>query len=228
MTTVINLLDRPLYSASEAARLLRVRNGQAVMRWVDGYSRAGVDYPPVIRERSTGDDVLTWGEFVEARYIAALRANGASLQRLRKVISLLKDEFGTAYPLAYTKPFMDGRDVVLKAESDLELPKPLRLVRVVEGQLRLSTPADNHVHSVIWDEDFAKGLRVAGPSSPVVIDPVRGFGMPSLEGRNLRTEVLAELYLAGDSVDSIAEGYDLTRDQVDAALRWELSALQAS
>ena len=40
-------------------------------------------YAPVIRPEPTGDDLVTWGEFVELGYLREYRRKGVPLQRLR-------------------------------------------------------------------------------------------------------------------------------------------------
>ena len=57
-----------MYGVLEAAGLLGVRSDR-VRAWLDGYVREGVKYSPVIRIEHTGDDVVTWGEFVELGYL---------------------------------------------------------------------------------------------------------------------------------------------------------------
>lgn len=223
VTTVVSMLDRPLYGVGQAAALLGVRGPATLWRWLDGYHRGDTIYPPVIRDQPTGVDVLTWGEFIEARYLARLRDSGVSLQHLRGLVDRLREQFNTAHPLAHAKPFFDGQDVVMRAQEEENLPRELRVVIVAKnGQTKLSPAAEDFIRDIDYDQDVAARLRPAGRKSPVVIDPARGFGMPSLLGRNLRTEVLAELSLAGDSNESIAAAYDLTAEQVEAALRFEL------
>jgi hypothetical protein len=67
-----SILDRPVYGVSEAAGLLGLRadRGQA---WLDGYERQGALYAPVIRVEPTGQDVVSWGEFVELGYLREYR-----------------------------------------------------------------------------------------------------------------------------------------------------------
>ncbi|MFB9743245.1 hypothetical protein ACFFOU_19225 [Pseudonocardia sulfidoxydans] len=67
--TSAELLNRPVYGMSQAARLLGLRT-DGLRRWIDGYERRGKAYAPVIRERSTGVDTVTWGEFVEVPPLA--------------------------------------------------------------------------------------------------------------------------------------------------------------
>ncbi len=224
VVSAVSLLDRPLYGVGQAARLLHLPSPDTLRRWLDGYSRAGKEYPPVIRERSTGNDVMTWGEFVEARYLAEFRNKGVSLQHLRVIVDRLREEYRTPYPLAHAKPFHDDVDVVMRLQEQSDLPDALRLVVVRNGQLVLSSSSKSFVSKVVYAQDLARKLRPAGVASPVVIDPLRSYGMPSLEGRNLRTENIVELYEAGESAEAIAEAYDLTVGQVDAAVRFELGA----
>ena len=49
-----------------------------------------------------------------------------------------------------------------------------------------------------------------------------------MSGRGVRTEVIGELFRAGEPVAAIAEMYELTREQIDAALRYELVRSQAA
>lgn len=124
-------------------------------RWLDGYTRAGIDYPPVIRERSTGDDAVTWGEFVELGYLRKYRHAGVTLQGLRPFVTRLRDEFGIPHPLA---------------------------------------------HKCVY---LAERLQL------VVIDPARAFGIPTIRG--IRIEVLFEAFEEGDSVETLADDFDVKK-----------------
>ena len=228
LVTVTSLLERPLYGYGQAARLLNVRGPDTVRRWVDGYERAGKIYPPVIRSESTGVEILTWGEFVETRYLARLRTD-LSLQRLRGLVEALREQFGMPYPLAHHKPFFDGQDVVMELQEKQKVPRAMRLVVVDSGQLKLSIAAAAHVDRLVWGaRGEAVAVRPLGLDQPVLMDPARGFGMPSLEGRNLRTETIAELSRSGEANEAIAAAYDLSIRQVEAAIRWELQAAQGT
>ncbi|AEH09401.1 MULTISPECIES: hypothetical protein [Protofrankia] len=84
---VIDLLERPLYGMSQADRILLLPAG-TTRRWVDGYRRGDTAYSPVIRPTSTGDETVTWGEFVETRLLAGFRARGVPMIRLRPAIEI--------------------------------------------------------------------------------------------------------------------------------------------
>ncbi len=52
-----------------------------------------------------------------------------------------------------------------------------------------------------------------------MIDPLVRFGRPSVQG--VATERLWELFDAGESVDEIADGYDMAAELVAAAVAYE-------
>ena len=82
MGDVITLLDRDVYSMNQVDRLLDLSSGTAT-RWIDGYSRRDRRYEPLVRVASTGSELVTWGEFVEARLISEYRRQGVSVFRMR-------------------------------------------------------------------------------------------------------------------------------------------------
>jgi hypothetical protein len=72
---VIHLQDRPVYGFGQVDHILGLKAGTSA-RWIDGYQRTGKSYPPVIRPERTGDEIVTWGEFIEARLLAQYRDEG--------------------------------------------------------------------------------------------------------------------------------------------------------
>jgi len=221
VSDIVTLLDRPLYAIPSVDRLLALTPGTA-RRWIDGYMRSGRMYPPVIRIESTGDEVVTWGEFVEARLLSEYRAAGVPLARMRPAIEKLRETFNTMYPLARSHPFVAGRELVLKAQESVRLDHGLLLVVIRNDQLVLTDRANSFVSSADFtgDEGIVERLRPVSRIAEVVIDPLRQFGEPVV--RSVRTEIIAEQVRAGESIDAIVESYELSRSQVEAAIQYEL------
>lgn len=218
---ISSILERPVYGISEAAALLGLRPDRA-RAWLDGYHRHDASYPPVIRVEATGDDIVTWGEFVELGYLREYRRKGVPLQRLRPVIDALRHEFSTPYPLATAKPFVFGKELVLKLQQENDLPRSIAIV-ISSGQtIALADEAMRFFKKVEFDPpgrgDVTR-LHPAGAASPVVIDPLVRFGRPSVQG--VATHRLWELHDAGESVDEIAGGYEMTSEFVRAAIAYE-------
>ena len=221
VTKKVSILERPVYGVVEAAGLLGLRPDRT-RAWLDGYQRADVLYPPVIRPESTGDDIVTWGEFVELGYLREYRRKGVPLQRLRPVIDELRSVFQTPYPLATARPYVMGKELVLEVQERHDVPSAIAIV-IRSGQQVLLADDANRFYRKVEFEAPEQGdvcrLYPAGQASPVVIDPLVRFGRPSVEG--VSTERLWELFDAGESVADIAAGYELPQDHVRAAVAYE-------
>ena len=217
----VSILERPVYGVSEAAALLGMRADRA-RAWLDGYERQGAQYAPVIRGEPTGEDVVTWGEFVELGYLREYRRKGVPLQRLRPVIDELRREFDTPYPLATAKPYVLGKELVLELQEKNGIPLAIAIVIRSGQQILLAQDARRFFKKVEFDppgHGDVRRLHPAGLASPVVIDPLVRFGRPSVQG--VATERLWELFDAGESIDEIAGGYDMPAEQVAAAIAYE-------
>lgn len=91
MGKAVDLLSRPTYGLAQIDSLLGLQAGTA-RRWIDGYRRGGKLYDPVVRERGTGEEVATWGEFIETRLLAEYRDAGVPMIRMRPAVEALREE----------------------------------------------------------------------------------------------------------------------------------------
>lgn len=217
-----SLLDRAIYSYADVDRLVGLRPGTA-RRWLEGYERLGRFYDPVLRREPSGSDSVTWGEMVEARLLAEFRDHEVPVQRMRPAIMKLREEFGP-YPLAHARPFLDveGRELVQVVQEQVGLERVLALVVVRDGQYVLTDGAERFRSAVEYSDSVASRLYPDRRTPEVTMDPRRAFGQPAV--RNVRTDSLAEDYRAGASREELADLYDLSLDQVDGAIRFELIA----
>jgi len=225
--SAVSVLERRVYVMSDVDLFLGLPSGTA-RRWIDGYSRGGRTYEPVIREDSSGDETVAWGEFVETRLLAGYRARGVSLQRLRPAVQLLRRELGTPYPLATAQPYLDvaGRELIMRVQDQTGIERPLWLVVVRSGQLVLADPAQEFADRAEFTgrDRIVSGLRTEADTPDVRIDPLRQTGQPVV--RSVPTAVLAEGFRAGEDVDTLADLYELSSDQVLQAIRYEMRAAQ--
>lgn len=220
----VSLLDRRIYGLPDVDRLLALPPGTA-RRWIDGYDRGGVHYPPVVRAERTRDEEVTWGEFVETRLLAEFRTRGASMHRLRPAVVRLREEFGK-YPLAHARPFLDvdGRELVRHVQREVGITGHEMLVVVRSGQAMMSAPVMRFVGDLRYAGDTDPEANAVVPvqfGGVVTLDPLHQYGRPVV--RAVPTDVVAEQFRAGESTETIADLFELTVDQVEQALRFELS-----
>lgn len=225
---IASYMDKPLYSLTEAARLLRVPVS-TLRFWLEGTRRGDQTYAPVLRPKAVGSSTLTWGEFVEAAYLREYRED-ISVQRLRPLIEALRVELEVRYPLATAHPMTTGKELVRNLQDQLGLPEELWMV-VGGGQLVLGSAADAFFRKVDFDPDTTEVVRyrIMDAETPVVVDPRLAFGVPTIRGT--RAESIAELVLAGEPVDAVVqiyEGFGITEADVETALRFDREFLSSA
>jgi uncharacterized protein (DUF433 family) len=70
---------------------------------------------------------------------------------------------------------------------------------------------------------FFPFVREPRPSEPktIEINPMVGFGKPVIAGTGISTAIIASRFNARESVNSLAEEYGCTSQQIEEAIRWE-------
>lgn len=218
--------DRLRYSLSEAARYLQV-HASTLRWWLEGGRRGERAYPPVLREEPTGVFELTWYEFLEAGWLREYRGH-LSLRRLRPLIMSLREEFQVLHPLATVQPFVAGRDLVYRLQTELDIPQGLWIV-VGSGQLVLTAQAKAFFKRVHFHPPTgaAESFTLVKADAPVVLNPNRAFGIPTIRG--VRAEILSELYEAGEPEDFITQiytDYGITTTDIKTAVDFERNHLR--
>lgn len=227
---MVDLLTRQTFGFAQVDHLLGLQSGTSE-RWIDGYARAGRRHPPVVRQESTGDPLVTWGEFVETFFLAKYRNHGVKILRLRPAVEWLREEFNAEYPLASARIWIgdDGRDLVYKAQQYAGLRGQEQIVVPrsgdtmlpgVTGGIQWAAPAESFRLALDFDEhNVLRSLTPLAQFPSIKIDPLRNFGDPAIG--SVPTEVLAELVHGGDAPDFIADQYDLSLSDVNAAVAFE-------
>jgi uncharacterized protein (DUF433 family) len=147
-------------------------------------------------------------------------SRGNDRTALAPAIEKLRETFNARFPLAHARPFVAGRELVMQVQETVGLDSDLRLVVVRNGQVVLTEGATSFYESVEFLDDVAIKLRPVRAIEEVVMDPLRQFGEPAVRG--VRTEIIAEQLRAGERIDAICELYDLSREYVEAAVRYAL------
>lgn len=219
--------DAPAYRVADAARFLHLP--PSTLRWwvLGGEYRTqgGIDKsPPIIDLADPARRLLSFRNLVEAHHLSALRReHNVYLAAIREAVKVLRDRYNTSHPLADHRLETDGTNVFIRTYGHLA-----NLNDINQGLLQ--GILDRYVKRVTWNREgelvelhpFARDL--SDESRKVAINPLRGFGLPSIEGTGIRTAVIADRFRGGDTVQILAQDYGRPEDEIVEALRYEQAA----
>lgn len=199
----------PHYQVAEAARYAGI-SPQTVAAW----HKATLS-PKDHREE------LSYMQLIEVAVVAAFRKAGVRLPEIRAARDYVKQKLRKEFPFAEFRFKSEGKNLWI----------PLEQIEGGKGKGKLLKA--NQAGQLAWGEilgrlqefeyEGGRGVvvrwRVAGPSSPITIDPRIAFGAPAVGGTP--TWVLKGRWQAGEPDSEIAADFNLTKEQVRAALAFE-------
>jgi len=220
--------DEPAYRASEAAHFLALPLG-TVQAWSFGHDYVHADGKPkrfkrVIEPADVRHRLLSFANLCELHLLGVIRRRHRfKLPQVRQAVNYMRGRLAEARPLLSARFRTNGVDLFVDCASQL-----LNVSR--QGQQALREDFEQALSRVQSD---ARGTVVrpfpysapAGSSAakprPAVVDPLRSFGRPALADVYVRTEVIADRFGAGDSIDEMASDYRVSPRQIEEAIRFE-------
>lgn len=211
------------YSATEAARFLRMRSALSIRHWVFGHGK----YDPVIaRQYHDSRNEIGFYDLLEVRFIDYFRRNNVSLQSIRRAAVAARRELRQAHPFATstTKFVTDRRQIFLLVAEEL---RDTHLVELTSGQLAFYDIVEQSLAKGIEfdpNTDLAKVWRPDPNRFPnILMSPKYAFGHPVVARSSVPTRVLFETYRAEDnSVAAAADWYQVAEDLVKEAIEFEV------
>lgn len=215
------------YGLTEAARYLRI--APATLRsWVAGRSYATSEgrafFEPPITLPDPSRTVLSFENLIEAHVLWALRVeHGVSLRDVRTALAYAEEKLGIDRLLLREE---------LKTSGDIFLDHYGELVNLSRsGQLAMKKVLDTHLKRIDWGE-LDRPVRLYPISGNMAldhdrvisIDPRIGFGRPVIHETGVTTEAIVSRIDAGEEPGDVAADYDISIDQVEAAIVFEKAA----
>ena len=214
------------YDTLEAARLISWSNKQAgvgplseaeLIRWIDD-GVGLLEWEDVWDDEGEDTKYIDFPTLISLRMICLLRSQGASLEEVKEAAIQLKEQLGVDRPFAtehlwssYNSqpPTYPELKQIGRRDWERNYSKFFR-----DHKLRLRIDAN-----LEYGQD---GVAYAwSPVKDVVIDARVVSGSPCILGTRTPTWVFPGMLEGGDSIEILARGYRLSREQVWNALKWE-------
>lgn len=216
--------ELPSYTVAEAAHYLSVPNA-TIRYWATGQG----DYPSLIDVPASKPTLLSFLNLVELHVLAAIRRkHEVPMPKVRAAIDYLKKHTrgkeARLHPLISRQLETDGMDLFIQHYG--------KLINVSsDGQISMREILSAALHRIERD---TKGIPIKlypftrndfkDAPSIVVIDPSLSAGRPVIAGTGLPTEIIAERYKAGESIEDLAHDYEREQAEIEEAIRCELRA----
>ena len=214
---------RGIYAAPDVASYIRVTmpdfeqrsvvlqmTSTKLLRWI----RTGVatsSYSGI-----PGREILIdFDDLVSMRVIATLRAAGVSWPAIRKSETWLKQQTGAPKPYATATLWHGTGDVYTEWSEKL-------IAASRAGQAAFDFLHDSiiSVSGLDLDDDTNRALWWT-PRKAIRLNPKIQFGAPCIEGTRIPAASIVGAIRAGDSKELVRKAYDISAEQLEAALAWE-------
>lgn len=224
------------YSLLEAARIAGAKP-RSLKRWAVGYDytykRQTFHSQGLLQSAvpSVGnEDFLTFQQLVEMMFVRLFHEYGVSIPVIRAVAHTMAQRYGTQHPFAIQNLETDGRTIFA---DGLDVPdaEGISRSRITEdlhrGQMVIRDFAHPYFLRIDYEQREAARYWPHGKSGGIVIDPQRSFGSPIDAATGVPTQVLYEMYRAGEATETIAEWYQVEQRFVIAAVEFETALRRA-
>jgi len=220
MDTAIAELGTGIYTSYDASKILKIPPRKA-WYWFSYYVKyrlfesIGYQYHFDTKD-TTAVDFLT---LIEMYIFYILKDNiNMSSRNIVRYHKILSDELDTPHPFACSNLYAAKASLIFEKQNRLTKADDIQQTFIEDFVLPF-------YHKISFGgDDIASKYHPLGKDRSVVVDPKHQFGRPTIEGTNIRTETLSDLYLGGDNIDFIARLYKITESSVKDAIEFSKAA----
>jgi uncharacterized protein (DUF433 family)/DNA-binding transcriptional MerR regulator len=202
-------LGIPAYQVGEAARYAQI-SAQTVVAWHK------IDQKVLSEKRNK--ERLSYLQLIELAVVAAFRKAKFSLNEIRAAREYVRRDMKSEHPFAEYEFKHYGKSLFTEYEKAEGVRQLLKANQ--GGQLAWKEIIGPVLEEFEYEhEGVAIRWHLAGPSSPIIIDPRISFGTPTVKGTP--TWIIKGRFDAGESDKEIAEDFNLDVFAVREALKFE-------
>ena len=220
-----NLLGKGIYTVPDASRLCRV-SPRRIRYWLKGLPSESVSESTARRlwqgELGPIDDKIALGflDLQEVRFIDAFLKAGVTWHLLRTAHGKARERYGIEHPFCTRRFVTDGALIIEEIAAE---PGDNAYEEVIQGQ-RVFPKV---IKPFLRELEFAQNDQLVrwwplGTKRAVVLDPNRQFGQPITAKAGVATDILQAAAKAGQTVEEIADWYELDVPSVRDAIEFEV------
>lgn len=205
-----SLIGVGLYTIPEASRLTKVSTGK-VRRWLYGHTRTKngqiiKDEPLWYSQIDIADEKnISFRDLMEVKVLNKFHKAGVSIQYLRKIAKMAKNELNVAYPFSSKKFETDGKKLYDMWQEDDDLAKEMNATEPLSKQNNFIEIIEQSFIDIEFKDYDPILWWPAWPDKYIIVDPRRSFGQPVDNKSGVPTAILYEAVGANKSHDEEAD-----------------------
>jgi uncharacterized protein (DUF433 family) len=166
---------------------------------------------------------INFQDLVSLRMIVSLRIAGFSLQHVRRVHKFLQDSTGNKRPFALKDLWISKTDIFIQMEGFLSATKhgQYALEFIKDWLQRIRRPDIGDLDLTFIKSDSGEIASAWTPQPYVVLNPLIQFGAPCIQDTRIPTAAVWSMIRGGDTLETIATGYNVPLFKIQSALAWE-------
>lgn len=194
----------PMLNVAEAATYLAMPQS-TLGSWRT--SEAVHSVPPTVR----GAPTFPFVAVMEAFVLRSLREAGYPAGRVREAAEGARRYFDDPYGLARPGIGHDGAEIFIEAGGDL--------LRAKDHQRAIRDTVKDFKQFIVWDGDEPRQLKLRQFGGSVILDPRFGWGRPVVARNHVPIEAILGLWHARESMQTIADEFDMERDDIERLIQ---------
>lgn len=222
----VDLYDESAYRGPEAAHMLAMPLS-TVRAWSFGQrhpsGESGRRFKPLIQPADAKRKILSFNNLCELYTLAAIRRHYfVPMPAVRGAIAFLQKELRTERPLLSSDFLTNGIHLFIQHAGQIvntSRQGQVELSIFMQDLSRISRDATGKVVKLFPSTRLSASSTDVKPA--VVIDPKVSFGRPVLVQVGVRTEVIQDRFMAGDSPREMADDFGVDEAIILEALRFE-------
>lgn len=218
-------LGEGIYLVKDVSKILHL-DYEKVYRWIVGYWTGSLDTNINYTFGESDNRAINFYSLIEFYTFFKLREKGLSTTEIRKLHTELTKKLKTNYPFAI------GQDYFIEERKTKKKKKVFVYYKYLNSLIKLDKKEQfsfdfmqNFLDKIEFDaNNLAARFYPLTNSKNIVVDPKHQFGQPVINGTNIKTQTIFNLYKGGETLENISILYNIAIDKVQDAVNFQNAA----